>query len=88
MIQLSEKRWAKLHARLFEEYRDEPSVLIIRDKTRRVLGFTVRKHREWLRSQAPTNDDKIWSWPEDTICLDFYDDAKETFFRLKYIEYL
>lgn len=87
MIKLSEKQWQMLHNRLEKDYHDEPSVLIIRDKMKRVLGCVVRKHTEFIEERAPTSD-RSWVWPKVWIFLDFYDDAKETFFRLKYTEYL
>ena len=87
MIQLTEKQWADLHNRLAKEYHDEPSVLIIRGKTRRVLGFTVRRHTDYIEERSRPDRDP-WHWPKKSICLDFYDDAKETWFRLKYMEYL
>ena len=45
------------------------SVMNISWVCRRELGFTIRYHRQ----------------SETITCLDFYDDAKETFFRIKYL---
>jgi len=54
------------------------SVCHVTDKQKEVLGFVRRYH--------VSKDDK-GHWIE-TIRLDFYDDAKQTFFMLKYSEFL
>ena len=89
MIRLTERKWLLLYARLGEEYQHEPSVLLIRGKMRRVLGFTDRRHREWIEAASirPGEDGKR-GYIKEWVCLDFYDDALETWFRLKYAEYL
>lgn len=81
MIELSEHQWEKLRLRLIEEYQHEPSVMLIRTKMRQVLGFTPRHHQSWPR-------DQVTMYPERRVCLDFFDDRLETWFRLKYAEYL
>jgi hypothetical protein len=79
-IKLTEKQWATVHDRLAQEYRDRPSVLIIRSVMRRELGFTVRRHTEWW----PNNNGKTYR-PITVIVLDFYNAHSLTFFRLKYL---
>lgn len=81
MIELTDYQWAELRQRLIEEYRDEPSVMLVRTKMRQVLGFTPRYHQRW-----PV--DQVTLYPETIIFLDFFDDRLETWFRLKYAEYL
>jgi hypothetical protein len=75
LIQLTEKQWGPLCLRLREEH--PPSVFMIRDVMRRELGFTTRHHREW--------NGTYYDW---FVCLDFYDDRLESWFVLKYAEYL
>jgi hypothetical protein len=75
-ITLSEKDWLKLRARLTQD--NSRSVMLIREKMKAVLGFTVRKHTHWT-------DDLV---PEESIRLDFYNEPKRTMFILKYSEYL
>jgi hypothetical protein len=58
--------------------------MTIRAVMRRVLGFTVRHHREWVAEAAGS----AWRQPRDWVYLDFYDAALETWFRLKYAEFL
>lgn len=77
MIKLTEKEWHAIHDRIKQDY--PASVLLIRDKCRRVLGFTSRTHKEWRQ----TNGGR-WT-PVITTFLDFYDDSAETMFRLKYL---
>jgi len=90
VITLTEAKWAVLRARLVEDYQEEPSVMLIRGKMRRVLGFTVRHHQErpdvrCLPGEFVTPE---YGTRKDWICLDFFDPALETWFRLKYAEYL
>ena len=52
---------------------------MIRDKMKRVLGFTVREHKEWI----PKPDG---GYSEFQIHLDFYSERKYTMFLLKFSE--
>jgi hypothetical protein len=80
-IVLNLEQWAKLHTRLA---RDTPaSVMIIRDKMKSVLGFTVRRHTVWK-----IDSDFGHKHPTETIHLDFYNEPKRTMFLLKYSDYL
>ena len=84
MIEITEAQWARLHQRLAQDYHDEPSVILIRAKMRQVLGFTVRRHsvRDTLHQGMQPG------WYHRHICLDFFDAGLETWFRLKYAEYI
>jgi hypothetical protein len=79
MITLTEDEWTQIRKRLKEDYKWKPSVLLIRETMRRELGFTTRAHQHWV------NDGDIGSGYRITMYLDFYDDAAETFFRMKYL---
>ena len=81
MIELTEAQWERLHQRLRQDYEHEPSVVLIRAKMRRVLGFTDRRHQRWPL-------DRVTMVPETVICLDFYDDSLKTWFLLRYGEYV
>ena len=87
-IKLSEPDWATLHDRLKQDY--PKSVILIREKMKRVLGFVPREHEEWHEINDPQKTYKGWRtrYPETTIHLDFYDDRKKTMFMMKYSEYL
>ena len=74
-IHLSTDEWNKIRRRIKKEYQvDKPSILLIKSVLKRELGFSVRLHSERV------NDNR-----RESIYLDFYDDALETIFRLKYL---
>ena len=78
-IKLAFDEWRKLKSRLEEEYQHKPSVLLIRTVMRRELGFTTRE--QWDFGSDWRNAPTIGH----CMCLDFFDDELETFFRLKYL---
>jgi hypothetical protein len=91
VIRLTEAQWAPLHARLAQDYQAEPSVMLIRGKMRAVLGFTVRRHQERRDMRQIAGEFGMPDYGvmiKDWICLDFFDPALETWFRLKYAEFL
>lgn len=76
-IILSEYTWGKLYTQLAQ---DNPhSVILIREKMKKVLGFTSRRHNYFNQE-----DDYF----VEEIHLDFYDESKRTMFLLKYSEFL
>lgn len=76
-VKLQTKQWEKLQERLREEH--PLSVIAIRDKMKRVLGFTTR------HAYGPLPGSDIY---EPIVHLDFFDEPKKTMFLLKYGEYL
>jgi hypothetical protein len=98
-IVLTHQQWTSIEQRLRQEYKNTPSVMLLRSSMQRVLGFTVREHKQWVKDpnyKNPEPDDMFAhlirqeGWYEgkkyeQTIRLDFYDDIKETFFRMKYL---
>ena len=84
MIEITEAQWARLHQRLAHDYHDEPSHAPLLAKMRRRLGVTVRRHsvRDTLHQGMQPG------WYHRHICLDFFDAGLETWFRLKYAEYI
>ena len=78
-IVLSEKTWLKIYNHIAKSH--PPSVLLIRDKMRDVLGFTSRTHRELV----PKMDGGYYM---TQIHLDFYNEPKRTMFLLRYSEFL
>jgi hypothetical protein len=73
MITLSASEWAKLSVQLTEDY--GRSTMLLRNKQKEVLGFTVRYG--------------VYEYANNVmgrgIFLDFFDDTKETWFRMKYL---
>jgi aminoglycoside/choline kinase family phosphotransferase len=75
MIKLSHQEWRQISAQLKQDWAHKPSVFMLRDVMKRELGFTTRNHNVW---------DPMSGWV-GVMYLDFYDDASETMFRLKYL---
>lgn len=73
MITLTHDEWGDISERISMEY--PRSVLLVRAKMKEVMGFTTR------------TSDPQWKYgsPRYTYHLDFYDESKETFFRMKYL---
>lgn len=74
MIRLTHLEWHDIRKRIRAEY--PPSTLMIRSTTREVLGFTPRNHSHY--------DPSLGRYLNE-VHLDFYDEAKEIWFRLKYL---
>ena len=73
-IKLTAAEWGAIKLQLENDY--PRSVMLIRSVMLRELGFTTRSHRVF--------DASTYDYVE-SIYLDFFDDAKETFFRLRYL---
>jgi hypothetical protein len=84
---ISKEIWTKIRDQISKTY--PPSVLLIRNRMREVLGFTVREHEEWVDSDVDVNDVGYrCKWCITSIHLDFYDKPKRTMFLLKYSDFL
>jgi hypothetical protein len=77
-IKLTTTQWNNIKKQIAVNY--PPSVLLIRQKMKSALGFTVRQHQEYIDSEI------MYSGYKTTIHLDFYDDAQRTMFLLRYSE--
>ena len=80
---MSEESWLRLRQHLFQT--QPKSVILTRWKMREVLGFTDRLHTEWI------NQPNKWGgmgYEQRQVHLDFFDEAKRTFFLLKYTDWL
>lgn len=86
-IILSEAAWLKIYNHIAQNY--PPSVLLVRNKMREVLGFTSRKHEEWFEHDVDRRDVSYSTkYCVNRIHLDFYSEPKRTMFLLKYSEHL
>lgn len=83
-IVLEEERWLKLRQHLMQT--QPRSVMLTRWKMREVLGFTDRLHEEWIANKV--NKWGGMGYQQRQIHLDFFDEAKKTFFLLKYTDWL
>ena len=76
-IQFTPEEWAQLKLKMAKDQElEKASVFMIREVMKRELGFTTRMHRQW--------DPGMVNYQEHVL-LDFWNDEKETFFRLKYL---
>lgn len=76
-VVLTVEQWKTIRSELQTEH--PKTVFMIRDKMKRVLGFTVREHRQWDAGVVNMNFE---------IHLDFYNERKRTMFLLKFSEIL
>ena len=82
VIKLSQFEWDNILVRIENDY--GKAVALIRTAMRRELGCTPRTHRFWKPQEGVGDYDGYGHYVVE-IHLDFYDDAKETMFRLKYL---
>ncbi len=75
-IVITKKQWASLKEKINNDY--PPSVRLVREKMKRVLGFTPRLHETWDARTGYTIE----------MHLDFFDEHKRTMFLLKYTNYV
>jgi len=91
--------WCELANRLRSEYGQ--SVMLISAKCKRELGFTVRHHKGPIPYTEKYGDQALWLSKqafegkevdrqhqmvyEDQVHLDFYNEAQQSFFVLKYL---
>lgn len=86
-IILSQETWLRVYNQIARDY--PPSVLLIRNRMREVLGFTSRTHEEWIDQEVDLKDIRYGTkYKITTIHLDFWDEKKKAFFLLKYSELL
>jgi hypothetical protein len=83
---LTTAQWKTIRSQLQEEY--PRTVFMIRDKMRKVLGFTVREHKQWIDKPKTAGDDLNFGYYEFQIHLDFYSENKRTMFLMKFSEVL
>ena len=70
------KDWTPIRKRLIAEYGQS---IVLTWAMRERLGFSSRYHTEWI----PTSLDN--KYPEEQIHLDFYNEAAQTWFQLRYL---
>jgi hypothetical protein len=81
-VELSLKQWAEIHNLIAKHY--PHSVLLIRNRMKEVLGFTVRRHTEWIKYNGEDHNYLPRHLYREQIHLDFYDEPKRTMFLLRY----
>ena len=84
-IILTPDSWNKIYEQIRKDH--PPSVTLIRNKMKLVLGFTHREHEEWFPQEVSLKDIRYRTkFCVQTILLDFYNEPKRTMFLLKYGE--
>ena len=76
-IVLTVGQWKTIRSELQTEH--SKTVFMLREKMKRVLGFTVREHNEWIIKPDG-------GYGDHQIHLDFYSEKKRTMFLLKFSE--
>lgn len=83
LIKLKQWQWDDIWRLISKEYAHEPSMLLIRDKMRRELGFLPRHHKQWMDY---TNETR--GYYKEYVCIDFFTPSAESMFRIKYADIL
>jgi hypothetical protein len=79
---LTETQWAEIYDLIAKTY--PHSMLLIRDRMKEVLGFTVRRHAKWIRYDGEDHEFVPRHYSNEQIHLDFYNEPKRTMFLLRY----
>ena len=74
---LTQEQWKNVSEQIIKNH--PRSVWLSRDKMKRVLGFTPRKHTDWEQEDYR---DRL------KIHLDFFDEQQRTMFLLKYGDWI
>lgn len=83
-VVLTVEQWKAIRKELQTEY--PKTVFMIRDKMKRVLGFTVREHKAWIDKPEVAGDDLNFGYYQFQIHLDFFSENKRTMFLMKFSE--
>ena len=76
-----EKDWTPIRKRLIKEYGQS---IVLTYAMRERLGFSTRYHTHWITGGQDDNE-LTWKYPEEQIHLDFYNEAAQTWFQLRYL---
>ena len=75
------KDWTPIRRRLINEYGQS---IVLTYAMRERLGFSTRYHTEWITSGKQEGEYE-YRYPEEQIHLDFYNEAAQTWFQLRYL---
>jgi hypothetical protein len=83
-LELTVGEWNDIRTKIREEFGD--SMILLRDKMRRELGFTPRVYTQWVdRDVHPRDVGFRTAYPREMVHIDFYDESARTWFLLKFI---
>lgn len=74
-LELSLSEWLVVREKIRATHGD--SMVLLSFKMRRELGFSVRRHTQWVPKMSG-------GYHDDIICIDFYTENAKTWFLLKY----
>jgi hypothetical protein len=83
-IKLTVKEWDHVLEHITAHH--PASVRLVREKMRKVMGFTPRDHQEWIVFDM--TGDRERKVLKEEVHLDFYSDSQRTMFLLKYSEWI
>ena len=75
------KDWTPIRRRLINEYGQS---IVLTYAMRERLGFSSRYHTAWISSGKVEGEYEL-KYPEEQIHLDFYNEAAQTWFQLRYL---
>jgi hypothetical protein len=73
--------WADIYSQILRDY---GRGMMVRTRLRRELGFTYRNHQEWIEFDRTGGRPRHYC--EDQVHVDFYSEAAQTWFILRYIK--
>jgi hypothetical protein len=79
------QQWVDIQARLVADYGEKIAISYV---MRRELGFSVRRHQGLVPNDPVVEPKLEWGSSmhyEDQIHLDFYSDAAQSWFQLRYL---
>ena len=73
--------WSDIYSKILQEY---GMGMAVRTRLRRELGFVYRHHHGLVANPHPRRDGPTMHY-EDQVHLDFYSDAAQSWFQLRYL---
>lgn len=73
--------WIAIYSRILA---DHGMGMAVRTRLRRELGFTYRDHQHWVNELSGLGGAMV-RYPEEQVHLDFYNEAAQTWFQLRYL---
>jgi len=73
--------WSDIYSRILKEY---GMGMAVRTRLKRKLGFVYRHHQGLVPNEHRYKDGPTMHY-EDQVHLDFYSDAAQSWFQLKYL---
>lgn len=73
--------WADIYSTILRDY---GMGMAVRTRLRRELGFTYRNHQQWIVFDM--TGDRERKYLEEQVHLDFYSEAAQSWFILRYLK--